>query len=125
MRRVLPWVGGIALLLVAAVALARPPLEVLCLASAPALIPRSSTSNGWEIQNRGPNSIFIEVGGGTNSADGGCPYFPDAGLECLINKTREITAGSTWSGTGNDPMFCIAATADQVTGAATIITEAP
>ena len=62
-----------------------------------------------ELQNLGPNAIFCTV-------DGTAP---------VVNKARQIAANGTWALDVGPAVVltCIAATAAQVTGAATIATE--
>lgn len=110
-----PWLIGAALCVgaVAHAATNTRTKEVLVLHSAPTLIPRIPLATGFELLNRGPNSIFCSVGSDSTAA--------------VVNKAREIPSGGSWSGPvrGDTPMYCIAATADQLTGAATILTDAP
>jgi hypothetical protein len=63
---------------------------------------------GIEVQNRGPNSIYCKETSGA-----------------VVGTSREIASGSTWSLDVTElvAINCKAATADQVTGAATIVTE--
>lgn len=63
---------------------------------------------GIEIQNRGPNSEFCK---------------PTSGA--AVNTTREIKSGDSWAFDATEAVTlnCKAATADQVSGAATIVTE--
>lgn len=61
-----------------------------------------------EVQNLGPNDIFCA---GSAAA-------------AVVNKARKVTAnGGTWRFTGGDTIWCVASTANQVTGAATIVSE--
>lgn len=62
-----------------------------------------------ELQNLGPNAIHCTV-------DGTAP---------VATKARRVDAGGTWSLDAGDKIAirCIASTAAQVTGAATIVTE--
>lgn len=84
--------------------------EVLVLASAATTIPRVQGSTGIIIQNRGPNSIFCAIGGETP----------------VLNKSLEIKPNGSLSLVGYSlAVKCIAATADQVTGAATIVMGVP
>lgn len=64
-----------------------------------------------EFQNLGPNAIYCTVGGETPLATGALG--------------RKIDAGATWSLSASSAVTlrCIAATAAQVTGAATQVTE--
>jgi hypothetical protein len=82
--------------------------EVLVLASAPVTITRSPKSGGVEVQNLGPNNIWLAL----NAAP-------------VVNKSRRIAPGESLA--LDAPFYCpiqlLASTADQVTGAATIVTE--
>lgn len=84
--------------------------EVLVLNSASTATPTTPASGrrSIEIQNRGPNSIFCKPGG-----------------TGALNTTREIRPGDAWSLDLGSAIAvgCRAATADQVTTAATIVTE--
>lgn len=88
--------------------------EVLILASGSTLAPGSSLSGrrAIELQNLGPNAIFCAVG-----------------TTPTLNKSRKLSSvgsiDSIWAlDLGSSvPIRCIAATADQVTGAALIVTE--
>lgn len=85
--------------------------EVLVLASAAVEMPRMPNRAGIEIQNNGPNAIWCAIG--TSAA-------------AVVNKCRQIAAsGGTWSlaASNRTRIFCRAATADQVTGAATDVSE--
>lgn len=85
--------------------------EVLVLNSAAVQVDasKSRSRTAWEIQNLGPNAIYCETKGTTP----------------VLTKSRRVDAnGGTWSGPpGAGDLFCRAATADQVTGAATIYVE--
>lgn len=86
--------------------------ETLVLTTATEL-PRNSGRGGRvaiEIQNLGPNDIFCAFTSAT----------------AVVNKARKVTAsGGTWAldAKANQRIFCIAATASQVTGAATVTSE--
>lgn len=87
--------------------------EVLILNSAGTVIPRSGGRRALEIQNLGPNPIY-------------CAF--SAAANAVLTKSRKIDTGQSWSlnfGSENPSIhiYCRAATADQVTGAATIVTE--
>jgi hypothetical protein len=95
-------------------AFAAPPVytqEVLVLHSGPTLIPRSAGTRGLEIFNNGPNKIWCALSG-------------DAGT-AVSTKSRPISAGASWSvdALSFQAIYCLADTADQVTGAATIVSE--
>lgn len=97
--------------------------EVLVLTTATS-IPRVSSGCGFELQNNGPNPIYCVVGG---DGVGGPPVYPDAGLVLSVGSGRQIVAsGGAWSADipGVVPVWCMASTAAQVHGAATIYTEA-
>lgn len=68
---------------------------------------------GIELQNIGPNAIYCAV-----SSIGG-------GADAVLTKSRRLSAGETWSMSlpVGPAVYCKAASADQVTGAATIVTE--
>jgi len=94
--------------------------EVLVLASASTnMFPDGALNGrkGIELQNRGPNSIYCAV---DNAATAGVKN-TDAG----VYVGRRITPGQTWGIdlSGNQTVYCIAETADQVTGAATIVNQ--
>lgn len=113
MRRLPTLAVVIALALGALDVLAQTPTqttEVLVLASAAVELPRLSQRRGLEIQNRGPNSIYCALG---------------SSAAAVVTKARELQNGDAWSLDATEAIriFCIAATADQVTGAATIVTE--
>jgi hypothetical protein len=84
--------------------------EVLVLTTATAL-PNLSGRMGIEILNLGPNDIWCALGSSTLA---------------VVNKSRKVAAsGGSWSLSAGDKIkiWCIASTANQVTGAATIVTE--
>lgn len=86
--------------------------EVLVLTTATAM-PQTSTGprgrSAIEIFNNGPNSIY-------------CAFTEAA---AVVNKARPIAAGTSWSidARSHIGIWCIAATANQVTGAATVVSE--
>ena len=86
--------------------------EVLVLTTATQL-PQTATAprgrSAIEIQNLGPNSIFCAFSSAT----------------AVVNKARRIQSGESWAidAKSHIPIYCIAATANQVTGAATIVSE--
>lgn len=87
--------------------------ETLVLNSASTATPASAlAARKWiEIQNLGPNSIFCRCDGGTDA---------------VVNKAHRIISGEYWFQYCDNTACvceCIAATADQVTGAGTIVTE--
>lgn len=71
----------------------------------------TSGRQALELQNLGPNAIFCTTGGETPVTTG------------VLG--RKIDAGATWSLQASSAIAikCIAGTADQVTGAATQVTE--
>lgn len=83
--------------------------EVLVLASAATALPTSQYRKSIEIQNLGPNAIYVAIGS----------------TACVLNKCRKIGVGESWGIDTPGPVawYAIASTADQVTGAATIVTE--
>lgn len=83
--------------------------ETLVLTTSTAM-PKWTNRRAIEIQNLGPNTIYCSL---TAAA--------------VVGKSRAIVPGGTWSLEINYkiPIYCIAATANQVTGAATITTEVP
>jgi hypothetical protein len=85
--------------------------EVLVLASAATTVDGAAARNrkGFEIQNQGPNPIYCEL----------------RGVTPVVTKSRKVDAGGDWSMTASygQTVSCRAATADQVTGAATIYTD--
>ena len=89
--------------------------EVLVLNSAVTLVTTTrSPRQGVEIQNNGPNAIYCAVvSTSANSAD------------AVLTKSRKVSAGEAWglSLPAGRAVYCRAATADQVTGAATVVTE--
>jgi len=85
--------------------------EVLVQSSAPTLMVRNPQSAGFEFYNHGPNAIWCAIGG-----DGGT---------ALSGKSRKIASEGTWSAAQNGtvPVWCVADTAGQDSGAATVMTE--
>lgn len=86
--------------------------EVLVLTTVTRMDPSPALARtAVELQNRGPNPIA-------------CQLRTSAGL--TTGTGRQILTGETWSfpaGQGTQ-IFCVASGANQVTGAATIVTEA-
>ena|SRR5688500_10597495 len=82
--------------------------EVLVLTTATAL-PIGQYRRAVEIQNLGPNPIFCALG--------------DSSL-AVLNKARRIAAGDAWAldAPSSQRIWCITS-ANQVTGAATIVSE--
>jgi hypothetical protein len=89
-----------------------PQAEVLVLASAAVRVDAGMPNRRWiEIQNLGPNTISCA--------------FSSAGA--VVTKARAIATGGVWSPPAPSVMkvYCRSAVADQVTGAATIVSELP
>jgi hypothetical protein len=87
--------------------------EVLVLTTATRVDPAPlSGRRGIEIQNNGPNTIVCQVRNTT-------------GL--TTTKGRLVLPGEAWAvgAYTNTPIYCLALTANQVTGAATNVTEVP
>lgn len=84
--------------------------QVLVLSSASTAVPTTPQTNrkAIEIFNNGPNTIFCKPGG-----------------TGAVNTTRPIASGGSWYVEIGSTVAvgCRAATADQVSGAATIVTE--
>src|SRR6185312_10641762 len=97
----------------------------------PTQIPRTPGYTGWEIDNNGPNSEDCAVG--ADLTDAGPPVYVDGGFvlgsanSVSTGHAHSIAAGGSWSGTSasGKQIWCLAATADQTAGAATVITESP
>ncbi len=83
--------------------------EVLVLTTATRL-PQLCGRQAVEIQNLGPNPIYCSL---------------SVASMARVGKARRISTGETWSvdAPATLPIWCVAATAAQVTGAATIVTE--
>lgn len=103
-------------LIAAALLLAASPVlagEVLVLTTVTRIDPSPRIGRqGIEIQNLGPNAIYCQ---------------PRVSTGLVVNKGRKIVNGEAWGfiAGANVPVYCIAATANQVTTAATIVTEVP
>lgn len=90
--------------------------EVLVLNATQTALPATSLAGrrAIEIQNLGPNAIYCAIGPAS------------APPTAVLLKSRQVAAsGGVWAIDLNDKIVvrCLAATADQVTGAATIVTE--
>lgn len=89
--------------------------EVLVLnATATLLTTTLSGRRSVEVQNLGPNAIFCAVSSSTTDS-----------TAAVVNKSRKVGAGEAWAldlPPGRS-LYAKAATADQVTGAATVVTE--
>lgn len=82
--------------------------EVLATTTA-ALVTRDANSKGFELLNLGPNNLWAALG---------------AVADCVVNKCRKIAPGDFWAcGDSSGTLYIKCETADQVTGAATILTE--
>ena len=123
MKRYQKLLGGAIIAIYAAAVLAAPPVqtfpgglhhasqtEVLVLNSAATNVPATSTEGrlALEIFNNGPNTIYCKPAGTP-----------------VVNKARPVSPGSSWyiEVGWTVTVKCIAGTADQVTTAATIVTE--
>lgn len=87
----------------------------------------TAQSFGYEVQNLGPNDIYCAIGY-ANPQDAGPTVYDDGGLVDQVGMARDVSAsGGTWAGRvpGQAHLFCVAKTANQVSGAATILTEVP
>jgi hypothetical protein len=81
--------------------------EVLVLTSA-TKVTSSNTRRGTLIENRGPNAIWCAF---TAASD-------------VVNKSHKVAAdGGLFPFNSPDAVYCIAETAAQVTGAATVVSE--
>lgn len=110
MRRLVLLAFALTLALVPIAAFAAWTTEVLVLNSAAVTINSVPDAHGLVLQNRGPNSIFCASHGETP----------------VIDKSLEIRSGGSLSIWGSAfTLKCRAATADQVTGAATIVMGVP
>ncbi len=90
--------------------------EVLVLNATQTAMPAAPLSDrrAIEIQNLGPNAIYCAVGPAS------------APPTAVLLKSRQIAAsGGVWAVDAGPNIIvrCLAATADQVTGAATVVTE--
>lgn len=98
-------------LIIPALAQALPSNQVLVLQTATRVDTAGfGARSGVVIQNNGPNAIYCRIGSTTNLA---------------VGYGYVITSGSTWSFPlpAQVPVYCLAATANQVAGAATDVTE--
>lgn len=84
-------------------------VEVLVLTTATAMPQTSLTRRGLMIENRGPNAIWCAFGSSSRA---------------VVNKSHKVSAsGDRFTFNGPDKVWCIAETANQVTGAATVVSE--
>jgi hypothetical protein len=94
--------------LLSTVAMAGVTTEVLVLTTATALPQASLYRRGMLIENRGPNAIW-------------CAFSAAA---AVVNKSHRIAPdGGTFPFNSTDKMWCVAESANQVTGAATVVSE--
>lgn len=93
----------------ASVSLAGDTNEVLVLTTATAMPQQSLYRRGLWMENRGPNAIWCAMGSATKA---------------VVNKSHRIAPnGGTLPFNAPDKWWCIAETANQVTGAATVVSE--
>jgi hypothetical protein len=82
--------------------------EVLVTSGSAVTLTRIPNGGSVEIVNNGPNTIWLALNGTP-----------------VVNKSRPIASGASWA--DDVPFYCpiqlIASTADQATGAATIVTD--
>jgi hypothetical protein len=81
--------------------------EVLVLTTVTALPQASLYRRGLLIENRGPNPIWCAL----------------SSAATVVNKAHKIAAGERFAFNAPDKWWCIAETASQVTGAATVVSE--
>lgn len=82
--------------------------EVLVLTTATALPQSSLYRRGMLVENRGPNAIW-------------CAFSSAA---AVVDKAHRVAPnGGTFPLNAPDKMWCVAETANQVTGAATVVSE--
>ena len=84
--------------------------EHLALLATVTTISRSNNTNGFELQNNGPNSVWLAL---------------DNSALCIVDKCRKIAAGASvfFEIPHEMAAYVRASTADQVTTAGCIITE--
>lgn len=93
----------------ASVAVAGVTTEVLVLTTATAMPQTSLYRRGMLIENRGPNAIWCAMGSAASA---------------VVNKSHRVAPnGGTLPFNAPDKWWCIAETANQVTGAATVVSE--
>lgn len=103
-----------AALILAAPAFAQQTREVLVLNSAATELPRRAGSKGFLVVNQGPNPIHCALG---------------SSAAAVVDKAILIPVDGSWSAQVASDLgvagriWCIASTADQLTGNATTITE--
>lgn len=119
MRKLALALGLVAGLAVPLIATAKPTNEVLVLTTATRVDTATTQGSalplgqrkGFELVNNGPNRLMCSVGSAT-------------GLTSTVG--RPVDAGATWGPfplPKGIPIYCLALTANQVTGAATVVTE--
>ena len=81
--------------------------EVLVLTTATALPQASLYRRGLLIENRGPNAIWCAL----------------SSAAAVVNKSHKIATGERFPFNAPDKWWCVAETASQVTGAATVVSE--
>lgn len=83
--------------------------EVLVQTTATALPQTTLYRRGLLIENRGPNAIWCAFG---------------SSAKAVVNKAHKVAAnGGLFPVNAPDKVWCIAETANQVTGAATVVSE--
>ena len=83
--------------------------EVLATTTAALVTRDANAKGGFELLNLGPNNVWAVLG---------------AAADCVTNKCRRIGPGEFWAcGDPSGTLYIKCETADQVTGAATILTE--
>jgi hypothetical protein len=89
--------------------------EVLVLTTATRVDTGLNLRKGLEIQNLGPNAIYCAFDS----------VAATAAAAAVVTKARKLDTGAAWAIDlpAGFKVYCIAATANQVTGAATIVTE--
>lgn len=112
MRKLIAILAALGLPVLALAVTPPPQAEVLVLASAAVRVDAGMPNRRWiEVQNLGPNAISCSL-----SAAG-----------AAVAKSRRLATNEAWAPPASSvhKIYCRAATADQVTGAATIVTELP
>lgn len=106
MRKLIPLV-----LLLGAVAFAATTREVL-VQTTPTLVSSAGSHQSVLITNNGPNDIWCALGADSTKA--------------VVNKSQPVRAGGgSLAVDSSTSVYCVAATANQVTGAGTSVSEAP
>lgn len=95
--------------LLPAMALASDTTEVLVQTTATALPQTNLYRRGLLVENRGPNAIWCAFG---------------SSARAVVNKSHKVAAnGGVFPVNSPDKVWCIAETAAQLTGAATVVSE--